>query len=647
MTKEREPLKLDICYAILENLGISLYQKPVDVISELVANAWDADATEVQIEIDSSSKTISVSDNGIGMTYEDCQSGYLQAGRNRRVASQSDTTAKGRKVLGRKGIGKFAGFGITEKILVTTCSAQGSEVVSFALDASRMDPNASVTDVNIVTDTTIRDRTPADQQGTSIRLEGCRVVFENDAARSLRTGLSRRFVLDSLMPPGDSFSMFVNSRGIDTGFEGEHFEYLYPRDLTLEQRGAYQITAVTDDGWAVSEVDGNRIEWRLGFYEKTIDDPELQGVSIFARGKLAQAPFFFDRAGGSSSDFASAYMTGQMRMDFVDDDMNLISPERQRINFDDPRIKGIKQWGQKTLDGLSRLRKESKTSKRTQELFSKDGRVGKRLATMGKTEQRQLKNILTTMAAFPALSKSRCEDWGLQVINAFENGRLYLMMEELSSEEEFDDSKLFDILKEAGMLTDLQVAEAIKTKILVIAELKKRVGDWENENSLRDYIAQHPWLVSPELETALKETSLLNTIKRELGTDDLDFDPNELYQGRIDLLLKTATTYTLVEFMKPGKRLDFDHVNRIERYVVDLARHLEYNSGYHFGAALVVADVNSNPSLAEIMRDREKSSRPIRFRSWDAFLNDCESIYREQIAIYKERNAGDERIESL
>ena len=59
-----------------------------------------------------------IRDNGIGMDFDECQKLYLVVGRNRRGDATDEQTAGGRPVLGRKGIGKFAGFGIASLVTV-------------------------------------------------------------------------------------------------------------------------------------------------------------------------------------------------------------------------------------------------------------------------------------------------------------------------------------------------------------------------------------------------------------------------------------------------------------------------------------------------------------------------------------------------
>jgi len=46
---DERKLYLEFHGRVIEHLGIQMYQSPVDAIAELVANAWDADATAVGI----------------------------------------------------------------------------------------------------------------------------------------------------------------------------------------------------------------------------------------------------------------------------------------------------------------------------------------------------------------------------------------------------------------------------------------------------------------------------------------------------------------------------------------------------------------------------------------------------------------------
>ena len=69
---------------VLKHLGFGLYSNVPAVLSEAVANAWDADAEHVWIDIDAQAETITIRDDGHGMSVEDANKKYLYVGYERR-----------------------------------------------------------------------------------------------------------------------------------------------------------------------------------------------------------------------------------------------------------------------------------------------------------------------------------------------------------------------------------------------------------------------------------------------------------------------------------------------------------------------------------------------------------------------------------
>ena len=649
MPQDRSPLKLEIRYAVLDNLGISLYQKPVDVISELVANAWDADANFINIFIDVNSQSITASDDGVGMSYDECQGKYLQLGRDRRAELSSDVTeVKKRKVLGRKGIGKFAGFGVARKISINTKSAKTKEDTAFTLDLDKIDASSRIgSEQNIVCDSYCK-ALEGDGSGTTVSLMGFSYELNARVISEVRKGLGRRFVLDSIIGPEDSFKIMVNHEPIENGFDSSSMEFLFPRDLNQQQRNDLSVNSVDKDGWACSSIEGKDIFWRVGFLENTIEEEDQQGIAIFARGKLAQSPFAFERTGGSSSEYAIAYMTGQMKMDFVDDEeLNLISPERQRIDFEKPVMRPVKQWGQKLVNVLGKIRKDKRSEHRRSILFSPDNDLGVRLSRMNKGERRRIEGILNKMSEFPNLGFDRFQDWAGNIITAYEGGRLYSLLDDLSKTQDFDKSKMLEVLKEAGALTDLQVAETIKTKILTIGELQRKMREWnDNENEIRDYISHNPWIIHPKWATFCAEKGLWGAIKASLGKNDLPND-GDVYGGRIDLLLYSGEQYLLLEFMKPGLKLDVDHITRLERYSNGVNRWFSATKNKQLLESWVIAEYAPDADVRDMVEARKRNDPPLYFLTWSELLSDCKRQFGEQIEIYQLRNPEDERIQAL
>lgn len=127
----------------VDKLGVKLYDKASAVIAELVANAYDADATVVTVsapmgqllaqkvsgDLRDKGFEIVVQDDGIGMTPNEVNDFYLKVGAERRNDKRRGaiSTRFLRKVMGRKGVGKLAPFGIGNVIEVVT---SGGELVA-------------------------------------------------------------------------------------------------------------------------------------------------------------------------------------------------------------------------------------------------------------------------------------------------------------------------------------------------------------------------------------------------------------------------------------------------------------------------------------------------------------------------------------
>jgi hypothetical protein len=80
---------------VLDHLGINLYSNIAAVLTEAVANAWDADASVVDIRFNADSSVIEIQDDGIGMSIPDMNKKYLRVGYRRRDdSSVGKVTAK-------------------------------------------------------------------------------------------------------------------------------------------------------------------------------------------------------------------------------------------------------------------------------------------------------------------------------------------------------------------------------------------------------------------------------------------------------------------------------------------------------------------------------------------------------------------------
>jgi signal transduction histidine kinase len=107
-TQTEETFEVDS--ALLSEIGEKLVTTPHVALSELVKNAYDADATEVHVTIradENDLPTVEVRDNGHGMTLNDVRRYWMRIGTTNKVDVQSSPRF-GRRRTGAKGIGRFA-----------------------------------------------------------------------------------------------------------------------------------------------------------------------------------------------------------------------------------------------------------------------------------------------------------------------------------------------------------------------------------------------------------------------------------------------------------------------------------------------------------------------------------------------------------
>ena len=118
-TLDRPQYEMTLSLNVLRHLGFGLYSNIAAVLSEVVANSWDADAKHVKIAIDANASKVVIEDDGHGMTIEDANQKYLVVGYERRK-TEGQTPTLNRPVMGRKGIVKLSLFSIARTVRIRT-----------------------------------------------------------------------------------------------------------------------------------------------------------------------------------------------------------------------------------------------------------------------------------------------------------------------------------------------------------------------------------------------------------------------------------------------------------------------------------------------------------------------------------------------
>lgn len=324
---ENNPFEMSFAPATIQHLGVGLYSQVPPAIMEMITNSYDADASKVSVYINYLQKTIIVSDNGVGMSLQELNDNFLRVSINRRQTQGSDLTPKGRKVTGKKGLGKLALFGISDKIQVI--SIKDGLKNGFELNYEKIKEKDG--DGNYRPDKLFVNESTKEEKGTTIKILD--IKLQNiSTLEYLYSSLSRRFNLYSrdefLVKLADEnenkFELdeksFENSIKPKSGLE---FIYKFPDDFVESLSNNEDLKYLHD-----KKITGSV------FMKRTPLKASEQGFSILARGKLASEHStnqFSDRANDRFYD----YSTGYFNIDVVDDDpiKDFISTSRQNIQW--------------------------------------------------------------------------------------------------------------------------------------------------------------------------------------------------------------------------------------------------------------------------------------------------------------------------
>jgi HSP90 family molecular chaperone len=199
------PYVLTLDLRVLDHLGINLYSNAAAVLSEAVANAWDADAQMVKVDI--SVPQISIEDDGIGMTLSQVNERFLKTGYDKRT-QEGETSPAGRAFMGRKGIGKLALFSIAEAIEVHTRS--GNEEHAFKMTTSGV--RQAIAAGEQYYPQPVAFQGPA--KGTRIILRKLKKKRTTTSVPALRKRIARRFSVIGLTEHSNRFAVEINGKPV-------------------------------------------------------------------------------------------------------------------------------------------------------------------------------------------------------------------------------------------------------------------------------------------------------------------------------------------------------------------------------------------------------------------------------------------------
>ena len=312
MSDESSHLTITVDKSHILSLGERLYEQSIELIRELVNNAYDADATRVDVTV--SGKEIVVADNGEGMDMAGLEQ-YFNVGSDIKLLHPKSPRFK-RDRIGQFGIGKFASLAAASRFEITTQKDDFTARVvfdktrwleqgdSWVIPLTRLEPDAKR------------------GNGTTVRLVDLKRVFKpEDVTRRIAEGVPIR---------AKKFSVFVNR---------------------------YRVTPKRWSGNRIPVMEGTKngiIHGEISILPASRASTENMGIEIKVKGVTVRRELFNMAAWGK----AVTRIRGEIHADFLP-----LTSDRSGFIEDTPEYESFHNGMQKIIADVEQVYKQLASKK--------------------------------------------------------------------------------------------------------------------------------------------------------------------------------------------------------------------------------------------------------------------------------------------
>lgn len=550
------PYKMTVDLNVLKHLGINLYSNIAAVLTEVVANAWDADAEDVSITIDENESQISIVDDGIGMTVDDINEKYLRVGYRRRKedTKTGSFTGKNRRVMGRKGLGKLSLFSIAEIIEVQ--SAKNGQSHGFRISTKKIREAINRGDTNYPPEPLTDDEVDI-EVGTRIVLKEIKRKRLLPGVKALRKRLARRF---SIIGEYYGFRITINDEAITSADREDLVEVQFRWNLGQPSESTESTPRLVEQENLPDKLDNWENEnWKIRGWIGTAEKPKqldnqyignLNSIVVLSRGRLFHENIL-DKI--NEGRFYTKYLTGQIEADFLDEDSepDIATSDRQRIQEDDPRYEALLEFLSISLKKIKEKWDVWRRKYELEKIQETHPALTQWFDSLPSGYSTSAKTLIAKLCALPVDDEDNRKILYKHGILAFERMRLRGSAEELVKNIS-DIGELLKILADRDAFEASVYRDIIKSRLDVIENFQGLTDDNAKERVLQEYLFEHLWLLDPAWErTTSSEVVESRLLERGVIVSDLS-EKERL--GRVDIAYRTSAGKDIIVELKKADR---------------------------------------------------------------------------------------------
>ena len=642
---------------VINHLGVGLYSSTPAALTELVANAWDADANEVRITVDPVARSIVIEDDGHGMSAADVNNKFLKVGYSRRQQPNNKgcfSDSGKRRVMGRKGIGKLAMFALANEVKISSQST-GSDAVGLSVNVPEFKKNIEENKTHPLDE--FEPKVFKKQKGT--RIELLQVLTGLKTTEDyLRVKLARRF---SVLDDAHEFKVFLNEKEIkkeDRGFY-QHVQLLWAfddatsNDVQSMAKNLAQLPKVITDGQnpepcialLPSVVQCDSSEFFVTGYIASVFLPRQLGskedsanmVSIFANGRVFAEDVLTE---ANSAKYYQSYLVGEIHADFLDaDNIDRATASREAIKKDDPKYQALIVFIRTTLESIGDQWDDWRIELGLDKAEPQNAAVLEWIDTLDdKRDQKIAMRLMTSIKNAVIHSDDEKNDKAKGVlyrgaIIGFEKLKLNKQLDKLESVTDILGAEFAAIFASLDHVEEAAYAEITRQRLAII----KKFADISNNSATLEKVAQqylfdHLWLLDPTWDRVTSQVEMEKTLTAYLKEKNPDSTG-----ARLDITYRASSgRHIVVELKKPTKTAlsYYDLYEQVSKYkdaVESYYKKKEPNKPVpSLDIYLLVAQT---PSGFDESKRQSLAAVNGRFITYSQLINDAKNSYQQYLNV--------------
>jgi hypothetical protein len=555
----------EIDFNILNHLGLGLYSSTPAILTEIIANAYDAEAENVYISIDTEKDKITINDDGHGMSSYDIQKKFLIVGYARRNESCWTLNRK-RRVMGRKGIGKLAMFSLANVVSIYT-KEKNSPEIAISVNVAELKESISKKELyklNVSHDS----KKLHGASGTLIELSALNRSIISGTEKHLKQRLARRFSIldnDTDLP----FNITINKQKItisDRGFHndvqffwtfgGQEAEENLALCKNIEQDKVTQQKRVIDIDNLILSDSSLSLRGYIASVKKPRQlkgqDSNINQISIFANGRVFQEDILPIL---SNSDHFNSYLVGEIHADFLDqDDVDRATASREAIKQNDPKYMALlghlRQQMQKIANNWDEWRALGYENLPEKNPFVEEWLNSLTDKRDRKTAEKLIMSVYNNQFSSNDLQNDEYKkDLYRSTIIGFEKLKAKKQLAKLDAVSSVTSPEFQAIFRSLDDMEESYYWDITNNRLHIIKKFKDIVDKKELEKVAQEYLFQHLWLLDPTWDRIKGSEHLELTLTSELKKAKPDSDSG----ARIDIAYRnSAGRQIIIELKKPG-----------------------------------------------------------------------------------------------